>query len=131
MPTTYEIDHERRRVIARATIELRAEDFTALVSSLALDRCLHYALLIDGRHASLVLTADETRRLVGLVARLRAEHGHARTAFVAGSDLAFGMGRMYMTLAAETDPGFMVYRAIEDAEAWLGWADARTAQPRP
>lgn len=131
MPTTYEIDHERRRVVAHAATDVRAEDFTALVSSLASDHCFHYALLIDGRNATLVMTADEVRRLVGLVARLRAEHGHARTAFVAGNDLAFGMARMYMTLAAETDPGFMVYRSLQEAETWLGWADARAAQPRP
>ena len=51
-----------------------------------------------------------------------------RTAFIADSDVSFGMARMYATLSADTDSGFMVYRAIEEGDAWLGWQRVQSEQ---
>ncbi len=128
MPIAFEIDHGAQRVLVTATDEIRIEDMVALVTRLAELRALGYAQRFDARGALVMLTAEETRRLVPLVARLREEHGQSRTAFIADSDVSFGMARMYATLSADTDTGFMVYRTIEEGEEWLGWQRASVEQ---
>ena len=128
MPISYEIDHNTQRVRAVASGDIRLEDLTAHFSALVQDHCLEYPRLLDARQANLLLTAEETRRLVPFVARLRDDHGQARTAFIAESDVSFGMARMYATLAAEADAGFMVYRTLEEGAVWLGWAASEVGQ---
>lgn len=128
MPITYEVDHNAQRVRVTAAGDIRLEDMVALVTELAEARCLTYSQLFDARQAVLQLTADETRRIVPLVGRLREEHGHARTAFISDSDVTFGMARMYATLSADSDSGFMVYRTIEEGTAWLGWQRSTSEQ---
>ena len=121
MPIEHDVDHATHRVIVTARGDLRLEDIAALYTELADLQCLGYAQRFDARRATMVLSAEDVRRLVSLTARLRADHGQSRTAFIAESDVSFGMARMYGTLAAETDSGFMVYRTIEDGDSWLGW----------
>lgn len=128
MPIAYEVDHNAQRVRVTATGDIRLEDMAALVTELADIRCLAYSQLFDAREAALTLTADETRRIVPLIARLREEHGQARTAFISDSDVTFGMARMYATLSADSDSGFMVYRTIEEGTAWLGWQRSASEQ---
>jgi L-2-hydroxyglutarate oxidase LhgO len=130
MPIAFEIDHDAQRVFVTATDEIRIEDMAALVTRLAELRVFGYAQRYDARGALVMLTAEETRRLVPLVARLREEHGQARTAFIADSDVSFGMARMYATLSADTDSGFMVYRTIEEGDVWLGWQRESTPRQR-
>ena len=128
MPIAYEVDHNTQRVHVLATGDIRLEDMVALVTELADIRCLTYSQLFDARNAALLLTADETRRIVPLIARLREEHGQSRTAFISDSDVTFGMARMYATLSADSDSGFMVYRTIEEGTAWLGWQRSTSEQ---
>lgn len=121
MPIRYTVDRNQQRVVVTAVGDIRLEDMVAIMSELGGQRCLSYAIRFDARAASLLLSAEETRRLVPLIARLRDEHGHGRIAFVTESDVSFGMARMYATLAAESDPDFMVYRTLSEGDAWLGW----------
>ncbi len=128
MPITFEVDHGAQRVMVTATGDIRIEDMVALVTKLAELRVFAYSQRFDARGAAILMTAEETRRIVPLVARLREEHGQARTAFIADSDVSFGMARMYAILSADTDSGFMVYRAIEEGDAWLGWQRVQSEQ---
>lgn len=128
MSIRYEVDHDTQRVRVIANGDIRIEDMAALMSELADARCFAYSQLFDARDATLLLTAEETRRIVSLIGRLREEHGHARTAFVAASDVTFGMARMYATLAADSDSGFMVYRTLDEGNAWLGWQRSNSEQ---
>lgn len=128
MAITYDVDHNTQRVMVTATGDIRIADMAALVMELAEQRIFAYAQRFDARNASVLMTAEETRRIVPLIARLREEHGHARTAFIAESDVSFGMARMYATLSADTDSGFMVYRTIEEGDAWLGWQRTHSSQ---
>ena len=128
MPIAFEVDHAAQRVFVTATDDIRIEDMVALVTKLAELRAFAYAQRFDARGAVLTLTAEETRRIVPLIGRLREEHGHARTAFIADSDVSFGMARMYATLSADTDSGFMVYRTIGEGDAWLGWQRSQSEQ---
>ncbi len=131
MPITYEVDHKAERVRVVGAGEVRIEDMVAVLSELADTRCLAYNQCFDARRVTLVLSAEEIRGLVSLTARLREEHGHARTAFIAESDVSFGLARMYATLAADSDRGFMVYRTMDEAMAWLGWQSATADQRTP
>jgi L-2-hydroxyglutarate oxidase LhgO len=128
MPVTFEVDHATQRVMVTATGDVRVEDMAALVAQLAGQGVFGYGQRFDARGAAILLTAEETRRIVPLIARLREEHGQARTAFIADSDVSFGMARMYATLSADTDSGFMVYRTIEEGDAWLGWQRSSAQQ---
>jgi hypothetical protein len=129
MPIRYAVDHALQRVTVTAEGDLRLEDMVAVLTELATQRCYGYAQCFDARRAVVLLTAEDIRRIVTLTARLRAEHGQARTAFIAESDVSFGMARMYATLAAETDSGCMVYRTLSEGEAWLGWSHVDSVQP--
>ncbi len=128
MPIAFEIDHAAQRLLVTATDQIRIEDMVALVTRLAELRVFGYSQRFDARGALVMLTAEEMRRIVPLIGRLREEHGQARTAFIADSDVSFGMARMYATLSADTDTGFMVYRTIEEGEEWLGWQRASVEQ---
>jgi hypothetical protein len=128
MPITFEIDHDTQRVRVTATGDIRIEDMVAHMTKLAELRVFGYAQRFDARGAAILLSAEEMRRLVPLVARLRDAHGQAKTAFVADSDVSFGMARMYATLSADSDSGFMVYRTIEEGDAWLGWQRSQSEQ---
>ncbi len=128
MPITYEVDQKSERVRVVGNGDIRIEDLVALLSELAEKRYLTCTQLFDARRVTLVLSAEEIRRLVALTARLREEHGQARTAFIAESDVTFGLARMYATLAADSDGGFMVYRTMQDGAAWLGWHAATVDQ---
>jgi hypothetical protein len=128
MSITYEVDHRMERVMITAIGDVRIEDMAALMMELADKRLMAYAQRFDARAASIIMTAEETRRIVPMIARLRDEHGHARTAFIAEGDVSFGMARMYATLSADTDTGFMVYRTIEEGDLWLGWQRSHTEQ---
>ncbi len=128
MPIHFVVDHASQRVTVTAEGDLRLENMVAVLNELASQRCFGYAQCFDARRAVMQLTAEDIRRIVTLTARLRADHGQARTAFIAESDVSFGMARMYATLAAETDSGFMVYRTLSEGEAWLGWERVESAQ---
>ena len=128
MPITFEIDHAAQRVMVTATGDIRIEDMAALVNRLAELRVFSYAQRFDARGAAVVMSAEEMRRIVPLIGRLREEYGPGRTAFIADSDVSFGMARMYATLSADTDSGFMVYRTIDEGDAWLGWQRTEAEQ---
>ncbi len=127
MPITQVVDHNAQRVLITGTGVCRLEDVVALLTAVADAGAFAYTQRFDVRQVTSMPSSEDTRRVVALVARLRAENGHARTACITGSDVGFGMGRMYATLAAETDPGFMVFRSIEEADAWLGWMPESTS----
>ena len=75
--------------------------------------------LVDGRQARFETSSDDIAHFADVMEDLRLRHGHSRTAFVASADLQYGIGRMYSMVSASRDPGFAVFRSVEEAEAWL------------
>ena len=130
MPITYEIHAAHQRVVAMVTGPVGPADATAFLAALVEHGAAPYALRMDASDAEILCSADQIRRLVPLVGRLRAVHGHTRSAFISTADVTFGMARMYATLAAESDSGFMVCRTVKEADAWLGWTES-IAQHQP
>ena len=67
------------------------------------------------------LTGINRAALARIIAirRMHPERGAARTAFVASSDLAFGMLRMFELQGSDSLQPIMVFRTAAEAERWL------------
>ena len=115
---TFSVDAEG---IVRTTMRgtITAADLAAHVRARASAQLLTSPQLIDARDAQLDLTTEDVRSLAALVGQLRSTGGTARTAFVAQQDFAYGMARMYAALGVRYDPGFAVFRSLDEAESWL------------
>lgn len=119
LPLTFRVDRNTRtvRTSARGVVHLAA--LIAHARALVKERVFAYPQLVDARQARLKITADDVRRLADNIMLLRRIHGTARTAFVTRYPADFGMMRMYATLSEEGDPGFAVFREIDEAEEWI------------
>ena len=115
---TYTVDANG---VVRTTMRgaVTAGDLEAHVRARAGARLLGAPQLVDARGAQLRSVHGDVRSLAALVGRLRATAGAARTAFVVQQDFAYGMARMYAALGVRDDPGFAVFRTLEEAEEWL------------
>jgi hypothetical protein len=76
--------------------------------------------LFDGRAVTSVEISGACLREIA-AARVFGE-GSLR-AFVMGTDVAFGMGRMFEMLRDDSPDQIRVFRNIDDARAWLGLPD--------
>ena len=74
--------------------------------------------LWDLRGADLEFSSAEIRRLAQFVVRARGGDPH-RTAFVLGSELQFGMARMFESLTHGSGVERGVFRDLSVAVAWL------------
>ena len=120
MPFTYVFDAATNIVRTSAHGLIRFDDLAAHLRALIDGEVAHVPQLIDARDAQHDLTASDIRRLVELVGHLQAAHGFShRTALVVSTSVDFGMARMYGSLAQTVDPGFSVFRDLDEAEAWL------------
>ena len=81
----------------------------------------HVDILFDARGLTMAgISASDIQNLGSDVAPLRRQRGAARTAWVAGDDVGFGMMRMYELAHEAARLGlFMVFRDLGAAEAWL------------
>jgi len=75
--------------------------------------------LVDIREGHLDLANEEMRHFAEVMQHFRRHYGLGKTALVTSTDLDYAMGRMYSMLAEAGDPGFRVFRSMEDARAWL------------
>lgn len=71
------------------------------------------------------VTGDAIRDLVRAFSPLDAAMVQTRLAIVAGSDLVFGMARMYELLRSDTPEDIRVFRDMDVARAWLGESGQR------
>ncbi|HKW90259.1 MAG TPA: methyltransferase domain-containing protein [Methylomirabilota bacterium] len=120
MPFTFELDPAAGVVRTTAHGLIRYEDLATHVRALLDAGLARIPQLIDARHAEHDLSADDMRRLAGLVGDLHAPAGVSRrTALVVTALVDYGMARMYGTLAQKVQPDFAVFRDLGEAEAWL------------
>ena len=80
--------------------------------------------LWDCREATVGDLGSSDIRDIGATMEESASHrGHGKTAVVTGSDVMFGMARMYDLATESKRPNpFQVFRDIEQARAWLAAA---------
>ena len=119
MPIVFTTDPKRRLVETKATGVLGNDEFAAHVRALAARDLLAFPQLIDAREASVETTPADAREFAKLTGRLRAAHGSAKVAFVTSSDATYGILRVYTVVSEEVDPGFRVFRDIDQAREWL------------
>jgi hypothetical protein len=99
-------------------------ELMAYARSLVSQGLLGRAQLIDCRSAKLALTASETRRFSEMMGELRADHGTAPVAFVAGDAASYDVARQYRELGAGSNPAFEVFADIAAAETWIAISSA-------
>ena len=119
MPEAHQIDVARRVVVSRAWGELSTADLLSHYRAVAADPAFDptFAQLVDLREVT-TFTLDTG------VLRSRAAHSlfqpGVRRAVVAPSDVAYGLARMFGTYAESASQTIAVFRAIGEAEHWLG-----------
>jgi hypothetical protein len=120
MPITYERVDERRRIVVTTVGEVTVEEMLAVVDRQAGERTWHYGMLYDSRRVSTIATAAEVRLGLRHVDELVTVHGpRGPVAFVTTALAAYGMVRMYSTLAGQQHQMVEAFRDIGDAERWL------------
>jgi hypothetical protein len=129
MPIEYEIDHERRRVVATAHGSLTGEEIFAYQREVwSRSDIARYDELVDMSDVQRIVepTAQEMRDLAHLSAEMDAPDGASKFAIVAPQDVAFGLGRMYGTyriMDPHSKKEVAVFRSRRAAMTWLGDED--------
>jgi hypothetical protein len=120
MPITYERDDAQRRIVVTTIGEVSLDEMLAVVDRQGNEGTWHYGMLYDSRRVSSVATQAEVRiglKHVDTVSRALGRRGPV--AFVTTMPAAYGMVRMYSTLAGQLHQAVEAFRDIGDAERWL------------
>jgi hypothetical protein len=119
------VDHDRRRVVAKATGKLAPEDFFRYQQEVWADPEVRgYDELVDmsGVEAIASPTPENVRKLADLSVSMDPEGVPTKFAIVAPDDLAYGLGRMYGAVRELDERGskeVRVFRTLQEAEEWL------------
>ena len=125
MPIEYQIDHDRRRVMAKARGLLTDEEVFGYQREVwARPDVAGYDELIDMSAVESIFPSspDRIKHLATVSAAMDVKYRASRLAIVASDDLAFGLGRMYeayRSLNAMSTKKVEVLRSMESALKWL------------
>jgi hypothetical protein len=120
MPITYERDDKLRRIVVTTIGIVGLDDMLAVVDRQANEGTWQYGILYDSRRVATVASQTDVRAGVRHVEVLSRTHGRrGPVAFVTTMPAAYGMVRMYSTLAGQVQQAVEVFRDIGDAERWL------------
>jgi hypothetical protein len=120
MPITYERDDERRRIIVTTVGVVTVEEMLAVIDRQAREGTWRYGMLYDSRRVSTIASPADVRIGLRHVDTLVTVHGpRGPVAFVTTVLAAYGMVRMYSTLAGQQHQTVEAFRDIGDAERWL------------
>ena len=120
MPITYERDDGRRRIVVTTIGIVGIDDLLAVIDRQGREGTWQYGILYDSRRVASVASQTDVRAGLKHVEALSRTHGRrGPVAFVTTMPAAFGMVRMYSTLAGQLHQAVEVFRDIDDAERWL------------
>ena len=120
MPITYERDDARRRITVTTIGIVGLDDMMAVIDRQAAEGTWQYGVLYDSRRVASVASQTDVRAGLKHVESLSRAHGaRGPVAFVTTMPAAYGMVRMYSTLAGQIQQAVEVFRDIGDAERWL------------
>jgi hypothetical protein len=120
MPITYERDDKLRRIVVTTIGIVGLDDMLAVVDRQATEGTWQYGILYDSRRVASVASQTDVRAGLRHVEVLSRTHGRrGPVAFVTTMPAAYGMVRMYSTLAGQVEQAVEVFRDIGDAERWL------------
>jgi hypothetical protein len=126
MPIEYEIDHDRRLVLATARGILTEDDIFGYQREVwSRGDVAGYDELIDMSDVEQIVSPQTSRimDLAGLSASMDTRDTVTKFAIVAPGDLAYGLGRMYETyrsLNEKSTKQVGVFRSMQEALAWIG-----------
>jgi hypothetical protein len=119
MPEFYKIDRERRLVLSSASGVFSRADAVAHMEKLLKDPDFDpsYSQIADFTQVTKI---DLTARDIHELAQRSIFSSHSRRAFIAPSDVAYGLGRMFgMLRENQSEMGIRVFRTLEDALDWV------------
>jgi hypothetical protein len=120
MPITYERYDQRRRIVVTTVGSVGRDELLAVVDRQAGEGTWQYGVLYDSRRVTSVATQADVRAGLKHVEAWSRVHGQrGPVAFVTTMPAAYGMVRMYSTLAGQVHQAVEVFRDIGDAERWL------------
>ena len=126
MPITYQIDRERRLVIATGRgVITDAEVFGYQQEVWSQPENSAYDELIDMTGVSHIefVSPERVAKLANLSSSMDAPGSPSKLAIIVANDLHFGLGRMYQShreMAKESTKTVRVFRNEEAALEWLG-----------
>jgi hypothetical protein len=121
MDVSRTIDPDRHFIYTTVTGEITLAEIYEDMVRLASDPNYQPEMtgIVDMRNATVELTADELRQLAGELRNRPKVVARARRALLVGSDLAFGIYRMFATLAMDGSTDYRVFRDEQAARDWL------------
>jgi hypothetical protein len=120
MPITYERDDARRRIVVTTVGLVTVEEMLAVIDRQAHEGTWRYGMLYDSRRVSTIASPADVRVGLRHVEAVTVAHGRrGPVAFVTMIPAAYGMVRMYSTLAGQQHQAVEAFRDIGDAERWL------------
>jgi hypothetical protein len=122
MPGAYTIHLPRRLVLSRAWGIVTGEDLVAHASHLSADPRFEptFSQIIDFTGVVDIAVSTTT---IHQLARLSPFGRGARRVFVAGSDVIYGMARMFQMLREPVADEVHIVRAMDPALQWLGLSE--------
>ena len=118
MTWSYQIDTSKQRVISTLTQVYTDQEMAEHANALARDPQFgdHFDQIVDLTGVTKLAVTSE-----GVEANADLEHwdSGSRRAFVAFSDVAFGMSRMYEILRGDRNDEIRVFRIMDAAASWL------------
>jgi hypothetical protein len=130
MDTTRFIDTKRGIVYTTVTGELTLKEVHADMEQMAADPLYRPTMpgLVDLRGVTRLLTTDEISQLAETIRSSPKVVAQTRRALLVGSDLSFGMYRMFESLASGGSVDYRVFRDEAEARAWVEEAAALAAR---
>jgi hypothetical protein len=120
MPITYERNDKLRRIVVTTIGIVGLDDMLAVIDRQANEDTWQYGILYDSRRVASVASQTDVRAGLKHVEMLSRTHGRrGPVAFVTTMPAAYGMVRMYSTLAGQVQQAVEVFRDLGDAERWL------------
>jgi hypothetical protein len=120
VPITYERDDERRRLVVTTVGIVTLDDLIGVMDRQASEGTWSYGMLYDSRRVASIASQADVRAGLKHSESLSRVHGRrGPVAFVTTMPAAYGMVRMYSTLAGQVQQSVEVFRDIGDAERWL------------
>ena len=119
MPTTFECNHDRRRLTILRQGIFNLDDLVESVIRMRETNLWSYSVLVDARQASTSLLPVEAHSLVARIGDIGDGKERGPIAVVAADDLTFGMVRMFAAIAEPIGMRVSAFRQVSDAEQWL------------
>ena len=122
MPISYVFDRPQRRIQTVVTGSVSVDDILGHVEAVRREQTIAYAELIDVRGVTPPwLSTSDVWRAAGLVRTFKSDERFGPRAVIVGSDLIFGIARMFANLIQDVAPMNVFHDQVQ-AEAWLsGW----------